>query len=255
MHGNRRSGYTLLEMALVILILSIVAGTYLTFAIGKGDRDRRTETNRRMDVIEEAIKSYRKKNDRLPCPSNITAAVSAALFGVEGASAGTCVGGSPAASWGPQSSTVYGGVPTKTLGLPDEYAFDAWGGRFLYAIDKRYTGNNAFTTYNPANTTSDITVKDQGGNNKTTTGILVILSHGPNGHGAIQYGAGRKATGSLNNGELTNCHCTSAAADAALGTTFYQYSFTQDYASELNTFDDIVRYYLRSQLLSYAETQ
>ena len=45
--------------------------------------------------------------------------------------------------------------------------------------------------------------------------IFVLISHGPNGHGAYQLSGSRKSSGSSNPDELKNCHCLNNAADGA----------------------------------------
>lgn len=53
---------------------------------------------------------------------------------------------------------VGGAVPTKALGLPDSYAYDAWGRKIFYAVDRRFTITNAFSVYQLTNVFNTYTV-------------------------------------------------------------------------------------------------
>src|SRR5690242_8346084 len=81
-------------------------------------------------------------NGRRPCPADGQYAINNANFGVEAATPGTCTGSTPAAPFGPDAGTSYvvgGTIPTKTLNISDDYAFDGWGRRMTYVVDTRAT--------------------------------------------------------------------------------------------------------------------
>ncbi|MDE3016029.1 MAG: type II secretion system protein [Pseudomonadota bacterium] len=178
---------------------------------------------------------------------------------------------------------VEGMVPTKTLRLPDDYAIDGWGRRIMYAVDARFTAGSAFIA-NPTvdgppppctapctpNAATRMTVNDASGNPKTTAAAYVLLSFGPNGHGAFPRGSGttpltipasRISSGSVNADELKNCDCNSATPPIAQNTggifgVFVQKLATQDSATlnHTNDFDDIVVYGTRADLHSPTES-
>lgn len=241
---GRMGGYTLLEISVVLVILAVVTGVALKVGTQRADVNTVEEMDDSMNAIEAALISYRKANDRLPCPSDITAAVTAAGFGRELAPTGTCTG----ANFGPSGTTVAGGVPTKALGLADKYAFDVWGRRILYAVDTRITAAGAFVTYPITDTTiiGSINVKDASGGDRTLRGLVALVSFGKNGHGAYLRagGATRQNASSTNTDELKNCHCDAAAAATAFDNIFVQKAATQS-TTATDIFDDVVRYKLR----------
>jgi prepilin-type N-terminal cleavage/methylation domain-containing protein len=272
-HSSR--GFTLLELSIVILVLSIMLGGIIAAVTQDVRRNKKAEYNMKMAAIEAALLDFRKRYNRLPCPGGLAITIDTSTFGQEGATPGTCTGGSPAANFTDAIQTVGGAVPVHALGLPDDYVADPWGGRFLYVIDKRATATNAFTTTYlisspPTGDDSDppsngsITVKDAAGNTRIGSSgcssackaaMLVIVSHGPNGHGAYQISGVRKSMGVTNANELKNCHCTSAAVAAAFDNIFVMAPTTisSGDASVINAFDDLVRYYTRSDFLSASE--
>ena len=145
-----------------------------------------------------------------------------------------------------------GGVPTRTLRLPDDMAFDGWGRRFVYAADTTFTTTDAFTSVPVTDgLATRITIKDTSTPTPATisTGAAyAIVSYGENGHGAYpRSSATRLNKASSDANELINCHCTSAAVDDASG---YK-TFAQGQLGA--TFDDIVVYATRAQLNTIKE--
>lgn len=248
----RLTGFTLLEMSIVLVIIAIVVGAGLATFMASLKARQLQETQTKMVAIQKALYDYRIANNRIPCPANITLAITAQYFGIEGATPGTCTGGNPAANFS-NGNNVEGMVPTKTLMLPDDYAFDGWGRRIMYAVDKRFTATNAFTSITATDATVRMTVLDgatvTGGTTRSNKVGYVLLSLGPNGHGAYPRngGATRINKSSTNIHEMNNCDCDSAAAATVLDFgTFVQKLPTQDSTNTLNTFDDVVYYGTRA---------
>jgi hypothetical protein len=127
--------------------MAMLAAGGMTVFSAALQKKQRVDTENKMVAIQKALLDYRNAMNRIPCPADITPALTSGNFGIEGATAGTCTGGTPAANFS-SGNNVQGMVPTKTLRLPDDYAFDGWGRRIMYAVDKRFTNTNGFTTYN-----------------------------------------------------------------------------------------------------------
>src|ERR1039458_6830869 len=142
---TRRLGFTLLELSVVLLIIAIITGMSVGMGVSVVATARLTATQKKMKAIEEALMQYRTANDRLPCPTDLTIKQGSANYGVEGATPGTCTGGTPAANY-TSVLAVEGGVPTATLGLPADFMYDGWGNRFRYAVDSQLTAKNIFPT-------------------------------------------------------------------------------------------------------------
>jgi prepilin-type N-terminal cleavage/methylation domain-containing protein len=264
------SGFTLIELSIVLIILGLMIGGIMAAVNQENRRAKQIELKTKMDAIEKALGAFVKKNSRLPCPADGTYAITVAQFGKEGGTAGggdcgngatydgngnrTAIGASPPVANFKLSNTAGGVVPVRALGLPDEYALDPWGGRFTYVVDIRMTATSAFTTYSQIDSTGEITVNDGSGNTRIANAVAIVLSHGPNGHGAYQLSGTRKTAGSTNANEQTNCHCTSAAAADVWSTTFVMGPNTITSSSDLlASFDDNLRYYTRANLLASSD--
>lgn len=237
---NRRmhnEGFSLVEMSIVLAIISVILAGVLPFLLESTKGKDADKTIARMNDIESAIQAFYARNSRLPCPADGTVAVNAAAYGKEAGVAGACAGSNYIDGG---DGTVGGAVPTKDLHLPDEEGFDGWGRRFSYHVTTAATN---------VSTTGAIIVRDHTGGNRTTTAIYVLMSSGPNGHGAFTVGGTRFAGGiTAGNAEkLQNCDCNAAAASGAYNNIFIQ---GMEYPSTNMDvlFDDVVRYMTEEQL-------
>lgn len=239
MTHKRSYGFTLLEMAFVIIIIGAITGMGIVSTLGVIDAAKRSATEKKLDTIEDALKAYLVKSNRLPCPTDLTATSSSSTYNVESQTIGSCSGTPAGESIGSWSSR--GGVPTKTLGLPDSFMYDGWGRKIVYTVDKNTTYENAFEAIG-TDEYCELQIEDTTGalltGNSSYTGgaAYVLLSYGENGHGAYTQNGIINSSGSTNADELQNCRCNSSGvAVGGLNPRFVQ----QDQSS---TFDDIVRF-------------
>ena len=252
--STKRGGFTLLELSVVIIILSIMLGGILTVATQEIRRAKMAEVQTKMDTIEAALRAYTNRFSRLPCPGSGVLDYSESYFGVEAGNAGSCSGGDPEADFDDGVNTVGGVIPVRTLGLPESYMFDPWGGRFTYIVTKSATANDAFSNYSySSDTMGSITVEDGEGNTRLSNAVAVIISHGSNGHGAFQLNGTRKNAGSENLNELTNCHCNDDATDDTFAATAVISSGYINSGNVLDSFDDFARAYTREQFLTASQ--
>ncbi len=147
-------GFALIILAVLIAILGLVLIGRVP-AQPEKDKVVFVRTQAKLDAIHASLLNYYNLNSStLPCPANPTYATSNASFGLAAATGSTCSGtGSCPAGLvcaaadpnGAGNSTAnqikIGGVPTKTLGLPDDYAFDEWGNRITFAVDPTASEN------------------------------------------------------------------------------------------------------------------
>lgn len=130
---NRVDGFTLVELAIVLLIVALLLGGLLPTISSQVDQRHVTETTKQLDEIKDALIGFAVINGRLPCPAAPNAT------GVESpANTGLC------------TNPYDGFLPASTLGLSGTdsagYATDAWGNRIRYAVTTWST--NSFTKPN-----------------------------------------------------------------------------------------------------------
>jgi prepilin-type N-terminal cleavage/methylation domain-containing protein len=135
MGTSKASGFTLVEMAVVLVIVGLMIGGLLMPLSAQMEMRGYQETNKRLEDAKDALIGYAMANGRLPCPASNTS------NGVEDP-----VGG------GVCTHAYDGFLPAVTLGLPNVdssgFALDGWGGsptnRIRYAVTS--SNSNAFTT-------------------------------------------------------------------------------------------------------------
>ncbi len=119
------AGFTLVEMAVVLLILGLLLGGMLGPLSSRIEESRRSETNAAIAAVRDALVGYAVINKRLPCPD----------ANGNGLDDDACSA---------SASTVHtGALPGAALGVS---AVDAWGAPLTYAVNGAWTGTLAITT-------------------------------------------------------------------------------------------------------------
>lgn len=180
---NNKLGFTLIELSIFIVILSIILTTYIQSSTVKGISRGSPDTITKMKAISKMIAAHRKVNNTIPCPAPLNLAYSNPLFGQSVTSCSV----SPPALIGLTSSNpiiLRGAVPTYHLGLPKEYAVDEWGNKILYIVYNNAVSSTA--SYNAITTTDGITMSDANGIPipAVDAGIYALVSTGKGANGA-----------------------------------------------------------------------
>ena len=130
------TGFTLIEVAIVLLIVGFLLGVIITPMSAQRETLKIKQAREELKVIEEALYGFVIANERLPCPAVPGSGAAAPDI------SGTCTN--------PNSR---GFVPSTTLGLSgtfncDELLLDPWGNPYRYSVTK--ANADAFTTNIPA---------------------------------------------------------------------------------------------------------
>lgn len=122
----RGRGFSLVEMAVVLLIVGLLASVFLPATNTMMDNNRRKETRAKLEAIEQAMLRFVVVNGRLPCPANGALAPGNVEQGLEqphpGSAACTAV------------ALTNGVVPWRTLGLAQDDVTDAWNTLVTYRV-------------------------------------------------------------------------------------------------------------------------
>lgn len=145
-HKTRKnSGFTLVEMAVVILIIGLITGSVFALINPLNKNMREAETRERMEYIADAVANYAAKYNRIPCPAppdptDNTGSMNEVL----GMMYRNGNNGPPNCSGAPERQGI---VPFRTLGIHPDKAIDGWGNYFTYAVSPVFamnpTGNQA----------------------------------------------------------------------------------------------------------------
>lgn len=167
------AGFTLVELAMVLVILALLGGSLLVPLASRIEaRDRQAALERLRD-IQGALTGFAIIHGRLPCPSTEPDPASPA-YGLED---------------GPPCNLAREGVlPWRSLAMP---ATDAWGRERRSAADEwaghwRYRVDPAFTTAPIGAATAPVAnlqIRSHDGSRITTTdsqAVAIVYSTGPN---------------------------------------------------------------------------
>lgn len=197
---SRSLGFTLAEMAIVLLVVGLLLTSVLSTVSTQLDARNIRDTQSRLDQIKDALVGFAQANGRLPCPADGTIATGAANAGLEQVTV------TPPQDYACTNANSFGAVPWATLGVSET---DVWGRRFSYKVSPEFSDSIVQTTNTwgcgatipvPTPTQSSFALCAQGtlrvttrtAGNKTGTNVanvpVVVISHGRNGYGAYTPG-------------------------------------------------------------------
>lgn len=141
----RCKGFSLAELAVTMLIVSLLlAGALIPFGT-QIDLKNVTDTQRSMDSIREAIIGFAQANGRLPCPADGSIAAGVAGAGTEQVTGNSCTAVNSASCTAINGGIPCSVIPWATLGVPET---DAWGRRFSYRVSPAFADAVSLTTWN-----------------------------------------------------------------------------------------------------------
>ncbi|MBI5041503.1 MAG: prepilin-type N-terminal cleavage/methylation domain-containing protein [Gammaproteobacteria bacterium] len=184
MHTQDRhthAGFTLIEMAVVLVIVGLLLGGMLVPLATQMETDRRKETTATLESIREALIGFAVVNRRLPCPDT----------NADGRE--DCPSGAP--NGGPK------GLPFADLGVSST---DAWDNTWRYAV------TNAFTTAPPGNFTLASVGNINVGTLANNCTAVLLASNVP----ALVWSGGKTANGGAFEAENTIPDTDSCYLDA-----------------------------------------
>ena len=233
---RRQEGFTLLELSVVLLIISLMVGFGLEATLSTLKTNEITTTRERLKVIRQAMDLYLQQNSRYPCPARLTDVPGGNTYGVESSAAPAVVtncatqAANPAAGVTDTGTIRIGAVPIRALNLPDEYLRDAWNNKFTYAVSRALT-----TTATYGGGVGTVGITDGFANNVTAveSPAYVIFSHGPDQKGAYNYKAAAigVACGATANKDVENCDADAAFIDTQFNDGDVAASFFDDFVT------------------------
>ncbi|MCY4154212.1 MAG: type II secretion system protein [Gammaproteobacteria bacterium] len=176
MHKHKEAGFSLLELAIALMIMALLVGGMLNPLSATLEAKRRARAQLELEQIREALLGFAMINGYLPCPTT-SADPAVEAYGL----ADPVCNGEPAAE---------GYLPWRTLGVPE---VDPWGlprhattdpfnGYWRYRVDRNFADAAALITLGAA-PDDNLSITDPRGlllTAPTETPVAIIYSAGAN---------------------------------------------------------------------------
>ena len=224
----RSGGFSLIELAMVIVIITLLLGSLLIPLATQIDNRRYSETEKQLAHIREALIGFALAKRHLPCPAK------SASDGREDRDPAT-----NACTDSGSGPTRVGFLPWVTLGVTRH---DAWDNLFRYSVTPSFANSNS-DSYFALDTNGDIQIKASSTVNLTNDEIpAIVLSHGKNGYGATSSaGTAQSSPGSWTGDEQVN---------ATSFDQVYVRVRTENTAAAGGEYDDVVAWVSLNQLFA-----
>jgi len=202
---RKQGGFTLIELAIVLVIVGVLIGSFVGTLGSRIDTTRRAEAQADLEVIKSALLGFvfSSGGPYLPCPCTTDCAIDAINPGLENRGGGTCTAGAAAG--------YLGYLPWGTLGLKPA---DPWNTLYRYWVDPDFsdagagsefdltdTGSGQIRTRNPDGTATRLVASNV---------VAVVFTQGKNAYGGLSVdGIARPAIPAANIDELDNADTNS----------------------------------------------
>ncbi len=200
-HVKKQAGFTLIELAVVLVIVGLLAGSFIGAFAERIDATRRDNTQKELEEVKNVLLAYAFSQaiPRLPCPDTDDP---------------------PDGEENCPAAAVVGVLPWKDLGIG--YA-DAWDNRYRYWVNPDFSSAAGFQL--ATNNNNSATVRTRVGDDGKVlldNAVAVVFSTGKNGLGGITVNdqlivapaAGSDEDDNLNANFMSRTHTEEGAAVA-----------------------------------------
>lgn len=195
----KESGFTLLELAMVLFIITLILGAVLTPLSTRMEAEERKKTTEQLKEIRDSLTGYALVNGHLPCPDCPSAGASAGCGVINAADSSYINDGREDGLYNSANNATVdrsvnefencaileGNLPWATLGVDQ---FDAWGNRFIYRVTETFADDQDGTGCGTASTnvsfemcsTGNININDDTGGSVASNVPVAVISYGKN---------------------------------------------------------------------------
>ncbi|MCK4834005.1 MAG: type II secretion system protein [Gammaproteobacteria bacterium] len=173
MYNNKKinAGFTLIEIAVVLVIIGVLIGSFIGTFTDRIDTTRRANTQQELEEIKRVLMAFAfsRPNPFLPCPDT-----DIPPDGDENRAGGVCT-----------AAGAVGVLPWKTIGVGYD---DAWGTRYSYWVNDNYANDPAGFLLTTGDNAGSARIDTRIGNATEEildNAVAVIFSRGKNGLGGI----------------------------------------------------------------------
>lgn len=185
---SRQNGFTLIEIAVVLVIVGLLVGSFVGTLSSRIDTTHRDNTYSELEDIRRVLFAYaftRGGAAFMPCPD-----ITVPPDGLEDRTGATC-----------DAAGLTGSLPWIDLGLGEA---DVWGNRYRYWVSDNYATNTGFALSTADTGTGNATIQTRRNDNNVNiavNAVAVVFSHGKNSFGSTSMeGVTQPAVPALGNG-------------------------------------------------------
>lgn len=184
---KKQTGFTLVEIAVVLVIVGLLVGSFIGTFADRIDSTRRDNTQKELEEIKQVLMAYAysRTPPYLPCPDT-----DVPPDGLENRVGANCT-----------AAGATGVFPWREVGIGNE---DAWGARYGYWVSSDYNNTSGFLLTSTDNGGVNSAIQTRVGNanaNIVQNAVAVVFSHGKNGLGGISSdGVNRPPVPAVGNG-------------------------------------------------------
>ncbi len=186
---RRQVGFSLIELAIVLVVVALLSGGLLMSLSGQQDRVLQKEAEDQQALIRETLLGFAITYGRLPCPAD--PALNSAAGGNEALQQCTPAPHRASCAAGDQQCALKAGVlPWRTLGLKE---IDTWGNRITYLASYDFADPLSAAEIAAGRrsriemtTEGNLTIQDGAGNNVALAIPAAYIMHGKRYAGAYQ---------------------------------------------------------------------
>ncbi len=163
---SHMQGFSLLELAIALVILSLLSGSLILPLMAQRDVGRLRQAQEQLALIHEALLGYASLHGHLPCPDTNTDSTHATY----GMAASDCA-----------TTTREGYLPFRSLGLAEP---DPWGQRWRYRVDAHFARTSQPIGLDTDFGADQLELVNHKGEPLSTTverPVAILFSMGPNG--------------------------------------------------------------------------
>jgi prepilin-type N-terminal cleavage/methylation domain-containing protein len=177
-------GFTLVEIAIVLLIITLLMAGLVPTISSQIEQQRRGETRKQIAEIQQALLGFAIINGRLPCPIDpLVIDPANASYGQEAGSCSVVPGAEGYLPW-----KSLGVLETDAWGTKRSNAASPWNGYWRYRVDRNFASAVAITT-NVADTLKIFDSESHQLTSNSEAPIAIVFSTGPdligNGQNAV----------------------------------------------------------------------
>lgn len=243
-----QSGFTLIEMAIVMMILGIMIVAGLKMYDNYVVHETTVTTSSNVSLSSRAMSDFRARFGRYPCPAPLTAARGTAEYGREGdcSANGLATDGVTAGDEAPADNVtagsfadgyyiersarmidadgdgtaetyplvVRGAVPFRDLNLPENFAYDGYGQRLVYAVTERAAVQDTFNPAHGGISIVDMQSPAQSLVETPDSALFVVMSAGADGDGAYSRDGVLVQACPTGGGDVEEENCNTSATEA-----------------------------------------